>query len=233
MIVTRGVVILRQVYAPGCALMIYKPELAEKILDFLKKELGELHEHLTCCRHEPNLESKTQVINICPGCDRRYRELYEGFSTISLWEILAQSKTFSFPNYNGIEMTIHDACPTRTEERVHLTIRKLLERMNIKVVEPTNTRTKSVCCGDSFYRALPKEQTKDQIDKAKGQMKKRAKEMPCDNVVVYCVSCIKSMHIGGKKPRYIIDLLFDENTSLGTIEPDAWHNELQGFIDAH
>ncbi|AET70173.1 hypothetical protein Desor_4770 [Desulfosporosinus orientis DSM 765] len=217
---------MKQVYAPGCALLIYKPELAKKTLEFLNNDLDNIPIHLTCCRHEPNLQNGTQVINTCAGCDRRYRELYEGISTISLWEILAESKTFPFPDYKGMEMSIHDACPTRTEERVHLAIRKLLEKMKIKIIEPKNTRTKAVCCGDSFYGVLP-------IERVKEQMKRRAKEMPCDNVVVYCVSCIKAMHIGGKKPRYIIDLLFGETTGIGISEPDAWHNELQKFIDEH
>lgn len=217
---------MKQVYAPGCALLIYKPQLAKKVLEFLNKDSGDIPEHLICCRHEPNLENGTQVINTCAGCDRRYRELYDGISTISLWEILAESKTFPFPDYQGMEMSIHDACPTRTEERVHTAIRKLLERMYIKVVEPKNTRTNAICCGDSFYGSLP-------IEKVKQQMKKRSDEMPCDDVVVYCVSCIKAMYIGGRKPRYMIDLLFGEDTEIGTFEPDEWHDELQEFIDVH
>jgi Fe-S oxidoreductase len=217
---------MKQVYAPGCAFMIYKPELAVKVLEFLNSDLGAIEEHLICCRHEPNLESGTQVINTCAGCDRRYRELYDGVSTVSLWEILAEISTFPFPNYNGMKMSIHDACPTRTKERVHSSIRKLLERMNIKIIEPKNTQTKSLCCGDSYYGSLP-------VELIKEQMKKRAKEIPCDNVVVYCVSCIKAMHIGGKKPRYIMDLLFGEETEIGTFEPEEWHDELQKYIDEH
>ena len=125
-----------------------------------------------------------------------------------------------------MEMSIHDACPTRTEERVHKAIRTLLDKMNIKILEPKNTCTKAICCGDSFYGILPVEQVKD-------RMKQRADQMPCDNVVVYCVSCIKAMHIGGKKPRYLVDLLFGEETGIGTFEPDASHNEIQNFIDEH
>jgi len=41
------------------------------------------------------------------------------------------------------------------------------------------------------------------------------------------------MHIGGRRPRYLVDLLFGEDTSPGTFEPTAWHAELQTFIDAH
>jgi Fe-S oxidoreductase len=221
-----GGIIMNQVYAPGCALIIYKPELAEKVLKFLNRNIDNIPEHLICCRHEPNLENGTQVINTCAGCDKRYGEIYDGLSTISLWEILSESKEFLFPDYYGFEMSIQDACPTRTEERVHYAIRKLLKRMNIKIVEPKNTRTKATCCGDSLYGISPVEHVKE-------QMTKRSNEMPCDNVVVYCVSCIKAIHIGGKKPRYILDLLFGEETRIGTFEPDAWHDELQKFIDKH
>ena len=217
---------MKQVYAPGCALMIYKPELAQKVLEFLNKDFNDIPEHLICCRHEPNLENGTQVINTCPGCDRRYRELYEGIYTTSLWEILAESKTFPFPDYNGMEMRIHDSCLTRPEGRIHSGIRKLLEKMNIKIIEPKNTRTKAVCGGDSLYSVFSTELVEE-------QMKRRSDEMPFDNVVVYCVSCVKALHNSGKNPRYIIDLLFGEATGIGTFELDAWHDELQKFIDTH
>lgn len=217
---------MKQVYAPGCALMIYKPKLANKVLEFLNKDLRDIPEHLICCRHDPHLEMGTRVINTCAGCHRRYRQLYEGITTISLWEVLAESKTFPFPNYNGLEMSIHDACPTRTEERVHYAIRKLLKRMNIKILEAENSGSKSICCGDSFYGSIPAEDVKK-------KMKERAHEMPCENVVVYCVSCIKAIYIGGKKPRYMVDLLFGEETQIGTFEPDEWHSELNKFIDEH
>jgi len=217
---------VKQIYAPGCALMIYKPDLAARVHCFLNIELGDMTEHLTCCRHDPKLERDTQIINICAGCDRRYRKLYEGITTISLWEILAGSEKFIFPDYRGLEMTIHDACPTRTEERVHHSVRKLLDRMNIKVVEPQATRAGAICCGDSSYGKLPIEQVKE-------QMKKRSNQMPCEDVVVYCISCIKAMYIGGKRPRYLVDLLFGEETIIGTHEPEQWHTELQEFIDEH
>ena len=217
---------MKKVFAPGCALMIYKPELGKKMLQFLNHDIGNIDEHLICCRHDPKLASGTQVINTCAGCDRRYRQLYEGISTISLWEVLVDSETFPFPDYQGQQMTILDACPTRDQARVHNAIRALLKRMNINVVEPEKTRTKGTCCGDSFYGTLS-------VAEVKQQMKKRASEMPAQDVVVYCVSCCKSMHIGGKTPRYMIDLLFGEDTVPGVFEPDEWHGQLDKFINEH
>lgn len=117
-------------------------------------------EHLTCCHHEPRLAAGTQVLNVCAGCDRRYRELYKGITTTSLWEVLAASDDFPFPDYGGAEMSILDPCPTRTETRVHDGVRALLTRMNIPVVEPEATRTHGTCCGDSASGKVPVEKVK-------------------------------------------------------------------------
>ncbi|MBS3872098.1 MAG: (Fe-S)-binding protein [Firmicutes bacterium] len=215
---------MKKVYAPGCALMVYKPALAKKVHTFLQRGGDDIPLYTACCRHAPPLPEGSQLVNTCAGCDRRFRAQYAGLTTISLWEVLAEDDTFPFPDYGGQMMTVQDACPTRTEDRVHIAIRRLLERMNISVRETDSSRATAVCCGDSFYGVLP-------VDEVKERMRRRAEAMPVPEVVVYCVSCIKSMHIGGKTPRYIVDLLFGESTEIGTSEPDAWHAELNHYIE--
>ena len=64
-------------------------------------------------------------------------------------------------------------------------------------------------------------------------MVKRASEMPVNDVIVYCISCIKAIHIGKRKPRYLLDLLFSEETIPGTFDPDEWHKELRAYIETH
>jgi Fe-S oxidoreductase len=217
---------MERAFAPGCALMLYKPDLADKVHNVLEEEFGNIDLLTTCCKHEPNYKSAVEVVNICPGCDRRYSNDYKNISTVSLWEILADSDFFSFPDHQGRRMTILDACPTREKEKVHSAIRKILGKMNIELIEPKNTRTKSTCCGDSFYGLIP-------VDDVRNQMTIRTSEMPLDDVIVYCVSCIKSVHIGGKKPQYLVDLLFQKETVPGIFEPDEWHNELREYIEKH
>ena len=217
---------MKRVFAPGCALIIYKPHLAEKLHDILNKNVASMDRLDICCRNTPALEDNTQVINICPGCDRRYRENYTNATTISLWEVLIESNFFPFPDYQGRKMSIIDACPTRNQARVHQAIRRLLTKMNIQLVEPKKTGTKSACCGDSFWGVLP-------VEKIKEKMVERAAEMPVDDVAVYCVSCSKSLFIGGKRPHYMIDLLFGEETVPKTFEPEEWHREIDEYIKNH
>ena len=107
---------IKRVFAPGCALMIYRPELVDKLHLVLNENLGKMEKLLTCCHHDPKFTTKTQVINVCPGCDKRFENNYENTSTISLWEILAESEFFNFPNYEGSSMSIMDGCPTRNKE---------------------------------------------------------------------------------------------------------------------
>jgi len=217
---------IKRVFAPGCALVLYKPELADRIHSILNENLGKMDLLTTCCHFDPGFETKTEVINVCPGCDKRFGNNYQGISTISLWEILAGSTFFNFPDYNGMKMSILDACPTRNRENVHEAVRVLLRRMNIELLEPEKTGTHGTCCGDSFYGSLSTEKVKE-------QMKKRASEMPLDDVVVYCVSCIKSVYNGGKNPFYLVDLLFADKTVPGTFDPDEWHRELETYIGSH
>ena len=181
---------------------------------------------LTCCRHTPEIAPDTKVINVCPGCDRRYRENYDNPSTISLWELLLKRASFVFPNYESQQMTILDACPTRDQDRIHNAVRALADKMNISVVEPAKTKRNSTCCGDAFFGKLP---TEEVISK----MKAKAFEMPVEDIIVYCVSCTQSIFVGGKRPRYLIDLLFAEDTIPKAYDPEQWHKELDDFIENH
>lgn len=216
-----------QVYFnPGCALSIYKPEMENKIFQFLNENYNETAMHKICCRHEPKLKKGSVIINICAGCDKRFGSLYDGISTISLWEIIDSLDSFPYPDYQGLKMSLHDPCPVRKNPGVHQAVRNCLKKMNIDIIETKSHGKRSVCCGDDFYPKLS-------LDKVHKLMKKRADSMPCENVCVYCVSCIKSMHIGGKTPRHLVDLLMNETTDPQVSDTVKWHEELQEYIDKH
>jgi len=216
----------KRVFAPGCAMMMYKPELAAMLHTSLVALVGPMEILDTCCKHDPGFTEPTEIINVCPGCDKRFGSLYPNATTISLWELLADNESFIFPDYEGKEMTILDACPTREKTHIHEAIRTLLQKMNIRITEPTHTKTKSTCCGDSFYPQLP-------ALKVNELMKKRTDEMPRDEVVVYCVSCIQSIAIGGKTPRYLPDLLMGMETNMKVLPTDVWHRDLDIYIEQH
>lgn len=213
-------------FNPGCALQLYRPENAQKIFRYLQDNYPQIQLHSICCRHNPNLPEGSCIINVCAGCDRRFRTLYPGISTVSLWEVLAELDNFPFPDYHGAEISIHDACPVRNTPAVHDAVRTLLRKMNLRIIETAQHGTNSVCCGDSLYPQCD-------MQTIHAAMRARAESMPCENVAVYCVSCIKAMAIGGRTPRYMVDLLFGQPTDPQECDLHKWHDSLNRYIAAH
>lgn len=213
-------------FNPGCALHIYRPENVRKLFHYLQENYPDIQMHDICCRHDPKLPEGSCIINVCAGCDRRFSTLYKGITTISLWEVIVKLDNFPYPDYNGMEVSIHDACPVRNKPAVHHAVRTLLEKMNIHVTEAAKHGTNSVCCGDSLY-------SKCDMETIYAAMHRRAESMPCENVVVYCVSCIKAMSIGGKTPRHLTDLLLGQPTIPQKGDLKTWHDELENYIADH
>ena len=217
----------KQIYFnPGCALNLYKPEKEYEILAYLKGIFPAIQMHNICCQHDPQLPKGSIIINVCGGCNKRFQSLYDGIDTISIWEVIDKLEHFPCPNYHGMEISIHDPCPVRGEPAIHQAIRSLLKKMNCTIIEAEDNGAASICCGDSLYPSCSMEE----IHIA---MKKRADSMPSENVAVYCVSCIKSMAIGGKTPRYMVDLLFDEDTAPPETDTKKWHDALEAYIETH
>ncbi|KJR45098.1 putative iron-sulfur binding reductase [Desulfosporosinus sp. I2] len=213
-------------FNPGCALSIYKPESGKKILDMLNKYFGPVQLHSICCHHDPKLPHGATIINNCAGCDRRFRSLYEGVQTISLWEVLDSIGNLSLPDHTELTVSVHDSCSYRPKPQVHAAVRNILRKMNMEIIDSKYSGTKSICCGDNFYPQLP-------IEKVTELQKKRAAQMPCQDVVVYCVSCIKSMTIGGKTPHHMADLVLNEETEPQETRIDVYHEALNQYIDEH
>ena len=216
---------MQYIYAPGCALLSYKPHLAEKLKEFIVRRLGPMDTLLPCCFNSPALPPHTCVVTPCATCAEKYAKMNEDGLSLFFLSMLAESEDFPFPDYGGISMSIQDTCSARKQPEVLQAIRRLLERMNIRLVEPEKTGARAKCCGQVFYGKL-------ETEKVEVQMRKRAEEMPCEDVVVYCASCIMSMTVGGKRPRYIIDLLFGEPTALAD-GVNEWNQRLKEFRLCH
>lgn len=213
-------------FNPGCALSIYKPESENKVLEILYKYFGAVQLHKICCHHDPKLPSGSTIINNCAGCDRRFRSMYDGVNTISIWEVLDSLDNLPLPDHTGLTLSVHDSCSYRPKPQVHAAVRSLLKKMNIKIIESQFSGTKSICCGDNFYPKLP-------VEKVNEFQKMRAAQMPCQDVAVYCVSCIKSMTIGGKTAHHMVDLLLNEPTDPQDTNLETYHDALQNYIDQH
>ncbi len=183
-------------FAPGCDVKMYRKEESKKILDFLVAHEGCKHTIPPCCRVEQQFGENPTVIVACPGCQRRFTEEHSGITTISLWEVLDQSKVFPIPNHRGKEFTIHDPCLMIEHPEVHRAVRSLIEKMGISIVEPKKTATTTECCGGEDNRE---------------QLKARISGLPEQQVIVYCMGCYESMKLGNKPTVYLLDLLLERD----------------------
>jgi len=105
-------------------------------------------------------------------------------------------------------------------------IRDLLIKMNIRLVGTKKYKKRSTCCGDVYYGSMP-------TRKVEELMIEKALEMPVDDIVVHCVSCIVAVSNGHRKPQYMADLLMNEETAIKSLDLDKWHKELSDYINTH
>ena len=213
-------------FNPGCAINLYKSDVAEKLLMMLQRHYPTIKAHNVCCRHDPDVPEGSTIINNCAGCDRRFRSLYQGVETISLWEVLDCIEGLELPDYGGVKMSVHDSCGYRHKPQVHAAIRSLLGKMNIEVVEAAFYGSASICCGDNFYCQVDNERVAERI-----QM--RAEQFPCEDVVVYCIGCDHALASVGKRSHYLPDLLCGAIDKSYADTIDDYHNKLVAYIEAH
>ena len=141
---------MKTLFAPGCALNRYKPELIARLSRFLMEKGLADGVYETCCKSDERLQEKTALITCCPGCSHKFGLIYPESDLVSLWKVLLDTD-FPFPDYHGERMTIHDACPARhrNSPEMQSSARQLCARMNIRLIEPEHTRGEAGCCGGS------------------------------------------------------------------------------------
>ena len=202
---------MRKLFAPGCALLHYKPELISKMGQFLLDSSVIDGLCQICCKSGAGFEEPVALITCCPGCSHMFKTHDPNVSVLSLWKLLTETG-FPFPDYHGERMSIHDSCHARHRNSSEMqdSARQLCRRMNIELIEPEYTRDDARCCGGS----APDFETR------KNMAIKRAMEFPVKDVVVYCTGCTRSFSITEVAPRHLLDLLFEEPTE-GLYPPNA------------
>lgn len=123
--------------------------------------------------------------------------MYEDICTISYWEVLNGIADLQLPDYTGLTVSVHDSCGYRHKPQAHRAVRNLLRKMHVEIVEEGFTGTKSVCCGDNFYGLVPNEQVEKRIQL-------RASQLSCQDVVVYCIGCVRGMNAVGEMEMILL-----------------------------
>lgn len=203
----------------GCSLDLHNRVIQEKLLSTLSNCGYDVKIHNICCRNPHQLESGAHLLHMSVKCADRSTELYKDITTKSFWEFADSIENFPFPNYQGLKMSLHDPCPSRKHPQIQQAVRSLLKKMNIEIVEAKNHGKTAICCGTNLYGKIPAEKLTKHIEN-------RAASMPCPEVAVYCVACINPINMGGRNPRYILDLMLNQPTAVPNINFEEWLEKL-------
>jgi Fe-S oxidoreductase len=213
-------------YMPGCAFELYKKETSEKFMAYLRKHFPIIQRYDTCCRHELTLPKGSHIIFVCSSCAMRLKKQNPALKLQSLWNVIHTFGDYPLPDYHGLKVSVHDSCTAKATPIIHSDVRQLLRDMNLDLVEAERHGMNSQCCGNSLY---PDHSPEEVL----AAMKKRAASMPCENVVVYCVSCMNAIKRGGRTPRLLTDLVLGEETIPPKDSIDDWYGKLTKYIERH
>lgn len=211
-------------YFPSCKFKVGYPETSKKMAEYVNERFGMT---ITgCCRGNLEMLSEEDTaICICNTCAAFCDESSKASKVISILEIIANDKKFPFPDYKGEEITIQDCWRTYDKRSVQDAVRKLMQKMNVHVVELPENFEKTRYCGISLLQPLlayfenfaPKRFIKDapnelflpHTDEEKMmQMRVHCAELTTDRVACYCKACADGLNLGGKKAVHMMELLF-------------------------
>jgi Fe-S oxidoreductase len=138
----------------------------------------------------------------CSSCSATFEKYLPMIHTVSLWEIL---DTYGLPECTikpgNRVLSIHDACATRHNSSLHVSIRNIAKRLGYQVEESEFSKEKTKCCG---YGGLVSYAHPEQAcDFAKDR-----KESTPHDTLVYCAMC-KDMFVKENHRAYhLLDIIY-------------------------
>lgn len=214
------------IFFPGCTLPGTRPRTTLDTIRFLRRQIPGIGVVLDCCAkpsHDLGRQDYfkpvfgrltqclraagvTRVITACSSCHKVFRTHAPEFRVETVYEVLAGQ----YPSGRagaGRGVTVHDACQTRFEPRVHTAVRRLLTGCGLEVTEAEHSGARALCCGEggAVARAAPKFSS--------GWTQKRVRESDGLPIAAYCAGC--TSFLSGQAPSFhVLDLVFDPQRTL-------------------
>ncbi|MGL6064988.1 MAG: heterodisulfide reductase-related iron-sulfur binding cluster [Fusobacteriaceae bacterium] len=210
------------VFCPGCSLMSLDPSIIKETYKILKTKDKNMGISSFCCgkpsqhieggiNFKLRLNKITKILDnnstktiytACPNCFNTL-EKYTNYKIISIWPIIdeffPQDKINILKNQ---EFILHDPCAARKNNNVHISIRNILNKLGITIIEFTKNKNKSLCCGKKNMIMALNNKIGMQI------LNLTSKEAVSKNLVSYCATCVDSFKLINIKSFHILELLF-------------------------
>lgn len=215
------------VYFPSCNFTAASPAATEKIKAWMRDHVGARIEG--CCRAGvKKLSPDETAVTICQSCSAIVREAGAPAQEISVFELLDADNEFPWPDLGGEAITLQDCWRAREKDALHEAARRILHKMNAKVVElPENRRNVQY---DGTFRMMPMREANLKIapkfyganmeghmtlcppEEQQERLKAQAEMIATDRVACVCNLCLAGLTQGGAKAVHLMDLV------MGTAE---------------
>jgi Fe-S oxidoreductase len=231
------------IFFPGCALPGTRPDKTLKLYRHLQEHIPSLGIVLDCCNKPSHdlgrddyfhfmfdemkeyLTGKgiKNVITACPSCDSVFGSYGGSLEVLSLYDVLEK-----YPLNGGTmgtgEVLVHDPCSTRFNDKIHNSVRNIIEKKGYTVVEHKKSREQTLCCGEGGGSGFLASELSDPWRES------RKESAGGRSTITYCAGCVGYL----KKTTpvsHLVDLLFEPDRALAgkpraSISPLTYLNRL-------
>ena len=233
-------------YISSCVFTAWHTELSKKIQEYVKKrfdmtpvrccmpdfKVNKYAEQMPECYRDkwlslpntPDFLNASTICTICHNCANLINDTYPDIKCISLWELILSDENFEYPDYNHKAMYIEDCWRARKNRAEQEAMRRLLNKMNIDIIELPENFSRTKFCGRSFYkiknirkaRLAPENHPLNTMPEAPIPSEEEQKAMMRDYcrifadtpVICYCHYCLEGLTLGGANGYHLAELLF-------------------------
>lgn len=224
------------IFFPGCSLTGYSNDLIHKIYEYLNQyETVELF--LKCCgnpgysigdkkfdKRIASLKKEFEILNVreivttCPNCISIF-EKYLDIQCISLWEKIEDIGVETLDKVSTSQTYyLHDSCATRNNSKVHGSVRRILNYLEVPYEEFNDNRERTICCGSGGMLEMI---NKDLSDRFK---KKRVEESDGMPIISYCQECSVAFEKAGNPSHHLVEIIFNQTINKKKSSLKIWKN---------
>lgn len=216
---------MTRIFFPGCKVKARYPEasawLAEQVIS-----RGYADEVTGCCRvNHQKLTPDDTAVCICNNCMAMIDEDADNGALENIWCVIDADPDFPLPDYTGRIMGVQDCGRAYDRTDVQDAVRSLLAKMGVEVVELPDAREKTTFCGQSFLKAVPKQDAgfapKRYVEDAairgifvphepeamQKALEEHAAAIEPEEVACYCFACDMGLEAGGKNAHNMLELI--------------------------
>lgn len=211
------------VFFPSCKAKADYPAASALLQEYIAERYGVAP--IGCCRvHHKKLTSADTGLVVCNNCAAILEESSQAGNIEFVWNLIDNDTSFPFPDYHNQAMTVQDCWVAVEKKALQDTIRSLLRKMNIHIVELADNYDRTRFCGvnllakcnPSNAKLAPRRYviegshmfTPCEPEEQRARFQNHCKQITTERVACYCKFCTDAINMGGKKGTHILELLF-------------------------